>query len=168
MLYSTELYSQKSSQFSALDVCILRRPLTCSWRSFSTCYTTAAVALFLYSRARHTSSSVWLSLFVFSRTRFASLFRDASRPAGRSAFVSAGALFSSLPALSVSSLSALCSLCFLLWSVLVILLLWSLLCSRLFTLSTLHPSLFCFCLISASTKPRARRVRVLHIHNHAH
>ena len=108
-------------------MCLLRRPLAGSWRSLFTCYMTAAVG------ARRTSSSIWLSLLVFSRSRFASVFLDTSRLCRHSVFVSAGALFSSLPALRVSSLPALCSLCFLLWSVLVFLLLWSLLCSRLFT-----------------------------------
>ena len=132
----------------ALDVC----PLACSWRSLSTCYTTAAVGLFLYSRARRTSSSIWLSLLMFSRSRFASLFRDASRLCRHSASClcrrsALSAFFSGL--FSSFFCSGLCSA-----------LVYSL-------LSTLLLSLFCFCLISASTTPLARRVRLLHIHNHA-
>ena len=103
-------------------MCLLRRPLACSRRSRSTCYMTAAVALFLYSRARRTCSSY---LAVIARVLSLSFCLSVSRR------VSAGALFSSLPALRVSSLPALCSLCFLLWSDLVFLLLWSLLCFRL-------------------------------------
>ena len=75
----------------ALDVRLLRRPRACSWRSLSTCNTTPAVALFLYSRARRTSSSIWLSLLVF--------FSLALRLCFETLLVSAGALLSSLPAL---------------------------------------------------------------------
>ena len=80
-------------------------------------------------------------LVVIARVLSLSLCVSVSRRVSssrRSAFVSAGVLFSSLPALSVSSLPALFSL----WSVLVFLLLWSLLCSRLFTLSIVLSSLF--------------------------
>ena len=102
----------------ALDVrLLLRRPLACSWRSFFTCNTTAAVALFLYSRARRTSSSVWLSLLVFSLSLCVSVSRRfSSLPALCSlcslvswslvsALLSAGVLLPSLPELS----SRLCS-----------------------------------------------------------
>ena len=94
--------------------------------------TTAAVALFLYSRSRRTSSSIWLSLLVFSLSLFVSVSRR----------------FSSLPALSVSSLPALCSHCsHLCWrSASCLPLFCSGLCYRLL------PSLLCFRLIS----PRLR------------
>ena len=60
----------------SVDVRFLRQLLACSWRSLSTCHTTTAVALSLYTRARSTRSSFrWSLLVVFSR--FASLFRDA-------------------------------------------------------------------------------------------
>ena len=82
------------------------------------CNTTTAVSLFLYRRARRTSSSFRLSLLVFSRSRFASLFRDASRLCRHSALVSAGlsslastrlcsGLFSALLSVLVSGLVAL-------------------------------------------------------------
>ena len=89
-----------------------------------------------YSRARRTSLSIFRCHCSCFRSRFESLFRDASRLCRRSALiglVSAGALLS-----LVSSLFALCL-------VFASVLLWSL-------LSTLLPSLLCFRLIS----PRLR------------
>ena len=72
----------------ALDECYIRHLLAaCSWRSLSPCDATAAVALSLYRRARLASSSIWLSLLVFSLLRFASQFRDASRLCRRSVLV---------------------------------------------------------------------------------
>ena len=81
----------------------------------------------------HCSSSLALALRLWFETR---LVQPALcfRLSRGSVLVSAGALLSLLSSL-VCSRSRL----------------WSLLCSRLFTLSTLLPSLFCFCLISAST-----------------
>ena len=88
-------------------VCLLRRPLACSW-SLSPLTTPRQLLRSFYiavSRARRTSSSIWLSLLVFSLSLCVSVSRR----------------FSSLPALSVSSLPTLCSC---LWSCL-----WSLLSS---------------------------------------
>ena len=100
-------------------MCPIWHPLACSWRSLSPCDSTAAVALSLYMRARRSSLGIWLSLLVFSRLLFASLFRDLSRLSRRSAFVSAGVLFScffcfrlftaldSAPSLCFASISSL-------------------------------------------------------------
>ena len=84
----------------ALTMRLLQRPLACSWRSLSTCNITAAVALFLYSRARVVARVFSLALRLSFETRF--VF---SR---RSAYDSAGAF--SLRLVSVGSLAQLLSL----------------------------------------------------------
>ena len=97
-----------------LDVRLLRRPLACSWRSLSTCNTSAAVALFLYSRARPTSSSIFGCHRSCFRSRFASLFREAFVSAsalhlvsaGTQRLLSAGALLSLVLSLVSALLSA--------------------------------------------------------------
>ena len=114
-------------------MCPLGHLLACSWRSLSPCDATAAVALSLYSASRalafgcHRSYSLAYALRLCFETRLV-----LSR---RSAFVSAGAVFS----------------CFF--------------CSGLVSslLSTLLPSQLFFSLISASARPLARRLRLLHL-----
>ena len=79
-----------------LDVRLLRRPLAWSWRSLSTCNIMAAVALFVYCRARRTSSSIWLSLLVFSLSHFYFETRFVSAGSLAFCFVFASVLLSSL------------------------------------------------------------------------
>ena len=91
---------------------LLRRPFACSWRSLVTCNTTAAIALFLYSRARRTSSSIWLSLLVFSLSlcvSFETRFVFAGDSSLRLVFSSFLVLLSPLPALCSRLCSSLCS-----------------------------------------------------------
>ena len=122
-------------EWAALDVRLLRHPLACSWRSLSTCNTTKAVALSLYKRARRKSSSLGCHCSWFL-SRFASLFWDVFRLWRGSAFVSAGSLLSSLPALPLCVSSRRLS--------------------RSALVSAIDSTPICF--ISASATPLARRV----------
>ena len=86
----------------------LTAPVACSWRSLSTCNTTAAIALFLLTRLEHlvVIARVSLALSFYFETRFVSagsLALLSSVPTFCSRFCSAS--LSSLPRLRLSRLS---------------------------------------------------------------
>ena len=91
----------------ALDVRVrfLRHPMACSWRSLSTCDTTTAVVLSLYTRERTARAQVLGCHCSWSLSRFACFFDTR--------FVCAASLLSTLPALPICILSlpalSLCS-----------------------------------------------------------
>lgn len=133
----------------------IRHPLACSSKSLSPCDATAAVALSLYRRARHLSSSIWQSLLVvLSLVR---VFRDEfSLLCSLSLSLSLSAVFLCLPVSLLSSLPALCTTpCRRFVSSLR--LFCSPLCSRLW---------YCRLSLSASATPFVRRVRLLHHHGY--